>query len=148
MKNIIITVSFSILVLLFGISNASTQNLAAAEKEETSMTLSNTETHAPKYLYKIVSPEEWQKSKTQKILVTSPIDDNFIHLSTEEQLPHVAQKFWKDKDYIILTLDTKKLVGRLVHESNPGGTTLYYHLYEGEIPLDAVVNTSLVQTKS
>lgn len=108
----------------------------------------NTENHIPQYLYKIVSPEDWQRSKSQKILETSSMDENFIHLSTKEQLPHIAQKFWKNKDYVILTLDTKKLVGRLVYETNPGGTTLYYHLYEGKIPLDAVMDASLTKSKS
>lgn len=101
-----------------------------------------TETRAPKYLYKVVSPADWQKSQEQKVIQTSSIDDTFIHLAKEDQVPHIVQKFWNNKDYVVLKLDTKKLVGRLVYENNPGGTTLYYHLYEGKIPLDAVVDVS------
>lgn len=99
----------------------------------------------PHYLYRIVSTEDWQKSQEQKQVVTSAIDKDFIHLSTEEQVPQTAQKFWKGKDYVILKLDSKKLDGRLVYETNPGGATRYYHLYDGKIPLEAVVNSKVVK---
>ncbi|MEI8124498.1 MAG: DUF952 domain-containing protein [Parachlamydiaceae bacterium] len=93
----------------------------------------------PQYLYKIVSPEDWEASRLKNEVVISQIDTDFIHLATENQIPHVAEKFWNGKPYTILKLDSKKLRGRLVYETNPGGNTQYYHLYEGRIPLDAVV---------
>lgn len=95
---------------------------------------------APKFLYKIVSHEQWGKSLVQNEVVWGLIDKDFIHLATAEQLPQIAKKFWNNMDYIVLTLDPPKLIGRLVWESNPGGTTKYYHLYEGVIPLEAVVD--------
>jgi uncharacterized protein (DUF952 family) len=94
----------------------------------------------PQYLYKIVSPEEWQLSQESHEIKKSPLDTDFIHLATEEQINHVTEKFWKDKAYLVLKLDTSKLKGRLVLETNPGGSTRYYHLYEGSIPLDAVAD--------
>lgn len=103
--------------------------------------LSSEET--PQYLYKVVSPQQWQESQAQGTLIITGIDKEFIHLATEEQVPHVAQKFWKNQDYVILKLIPSKLQGRLVFEVNPGGTTKYYHLYEGKIPLDAVVDSKL-----
>lgn len=96
------------------------------------------------YLYKIVSPEEWQESLFKTHVVASQLDKNFIHLATEDQVPHVVQKFWHGKNHIILKLDLKKTTGRLVLETNPGGTTQYYHLYQGKIPLEAVVGISEV----
>lgn len=104
------------------------------------------EYYHPEYLYKIVSTEQWQESLSQNQVVNSLIDKDFIHLATEEQLEHVAQKFWKNKDYRILKLASKKLMGRLVYETNPGGTTRYYHLYEGVVPLDSVVDVSIIHT--
>lgn len=104
----------------------------------------NKENSIPQRLYKIVSPKEWQKSKELLFLENSPLDKHFIHLATKEQLPRVAQKFWNKQDYVLLTLESKKLVGRLVYEANPGGSTLYYHLYEGKIPLDAVLDASFI----
>ena len=93
----------------------------------------------PQYLFRVVSPEEWQKSLQQGYVETSIIDRDFIHLSTKEQLPHILEKFWPEKKFIILKLDSSKLEGRLVYEANPGGTTKYYHLYEGKIPLEVIV---------
>ncbi len=103
------------------------------------------ENPSPEYLYRIVSPEQWQESLLQNQVVNSSLDKDFIHLATEEQLTHIAQKFWNNKDHIILKLASKKLPGRLIYETNPGGTTLYYHLYEGNVPLDAVVEVSIVR---
>lgn len=91
----------------------------------------------PEYLYKIVSDMEWRKG----VLISS-IDTDFIHLSTEDQVSRVVEKFWKGKDHVILKLDVKKLIGRLVYETNPGGTTFFYHLYDGKIPPDAIINMS------
>ena len=51
------------------------------------------------------------------------MDNDFIHLSKQDQIAHVAGKFWKDKAYVLLTLAPAKLQGRLVYETNPGGTT-------------------------
>lgn len=99
----------------------------------------NDENHTPEYLYKIVSLEDWQQSLMKNEVVNSPLDEKFIHLATKEQLPHIAQKFWHGKNYMILKLDVKKIKGNLIYETNPGGTTKYYHLYKGIIPLDAVL---------
>jgi uncharacterized protein (DUF952 family) len=93
----------------------------------------------PKYLYKVVSEEEWQASLEKKEVELSAMDKDFIHLATEDQVPHVIQKFWSGKKPLVLKLTTDKLVGRLAYEQNPGGNTKYYHLYEGAIPIDAVV---------
>lgn len=145
MRNLFIAASIFVFSACFGISCAAEQNPATFEKKEPKVIPLNKENQTPKYLYRIVSLEEWQKSKKQKVVETSELDKNFIHLATKEQLPQIAQKFWKNKDYVILKLDTKKLTGRLVYEANPGGTTLYYHLYEGTIPLDAVVDASVIR---
>lgn len=96
----------------------------------------------PQYLYKIISPKTWQNSQLQNVLETAPMDEEFIHLSTKEQLPGIIQKFWAGEDYLVLELDVTKIQGRLIHERNPGGSTFYYHLYEGSIPLDSVVQIS------
>lgn len=105
------------------------------------------ETSTPEYLYKIVSMEQWQASMNKPDLVLTTADQEFIHLSKESQLPHVAAKFWGGSDHVILKLASKRLKGRLVYETNPGGKNKYYHLYEGSIPLDAVVDVTVIRTK-
>jgi len=94
----------------------------------------------PSFLYKLVSPKDWELSQKAGHVVPSELDieSNFIHLSTEDQLAKTKAKFWENKEVIILKIETSKIQGHLVFESNPGGTTKYYHLYDGVIPLDAI----------
>lgn len=89
----------------------------------------------PEHLYKVVSHEQWQTSLDQQKIVLSSMDDDFIHLAKEDQVAHIVRKFWGNGDYIVLKLDSKKLIGHLIYETNPGGSTQYYHLYKGSIPL-------------
>lgn len=133
---------FLCLILLnsYGNSNVYSRQLQTTEKTM----IEQKETFSPEYLYRIVSPEQWQESLLQNQVVNSSMDKDFIHLATKEQLTHITQKFWNNKDHIILKLDSKKLTGRLNYETNPGGTTKYYHLYEGNVPLDAVVEFCLI----
>ncbi len=91
-------------------------------------------------LYKVISKEHWELSQNKDRVVLDAMDDDFIHLATEEQLEKVIKKFWKGKkNYTVLKLDPRKLPGKLVFEANPGGTNKYYHLYDGWVPVDAVL---------
>lgn len=103
-------------------------------------------TPPPEFLYKIIAPADWQESLSKHYLVNSVLDQDFIHLAKEEQITHVVQKFWNEKNHFILKLNVKKLLGSLIYEANPGGSTQYYHLYEGKIPLDAVEEISKFKT--
>jgi uncharacterized protein (DUF952 family) len=97
-----------------------------------------------KILYKILSKELWELSLEKEFLFLPSFDEPFIHFATEEQLERVCAKFWSDvPEYFILKIDAKKLVGNLIFEKNPGGTTCYYHLYEGKIPMGAVIEVNL-----
>lgn len=93
----------------------------------------------PEYLYKVISLENWTASQSKDFLELSQNDAQFIHFSTEEQLPKVIKKFWSDVlQYVVLKIDPTQLCGRLIYEKNPGGTNRYYHLYDGSIPMQAV----------
>lgn len=99
----------------------------------------------PKTLYKILSVENWEKSQGRELLVLPDFDRPFIHFALEEQLPRILDKYWKDaSEYYLLTIDVSKLKGKLVFESNPGGSAKYYHLYDGSIPLSAVAEARRV----
>lgn len=93
----------------------------------------------PHYLYKVMTSADWAKSQEQGFIVLSAIDQAFIHLSMEDQLKHVIQKFFQGKEVAVLKIDPEKMQGKLIKEKNPGGNTDYYHLYEGHIPLNSVV---------
>ena len=102
------------------------------------------ENATPDYLYKIVSKDAWKESLQRNELSLSPMDEKFIHLAKEEQVPHVAEKFWSGIEHVILKIESKNLTGRLCYETNPGGSTKYFHLYDGSIPLNAVVEQTFV----
>jgi len=96
----------------------------------------------PVYLYKILSVGDWEKSRG--IVHVSSMDNAFIHLATQEQLPGILAKYWADvPEYVVLKVETAKLQGRLVFEANPGGVNKYYHLYNGSIPMNAVVESKI-----
>lgn len=99
----------------------------------------------PAYLYKIVSLADWEAS--QETVNLSPDDDAFIHLSREDQLERITTKYWAHvPQYVVLKVETAKLPGKLVFEANPGGTSKYYHLYNGSIPKDAITDIKVVKT--
>ena len=95
----------------------------------------NAEQATPKFLYKVVSVQDWKASKGKKFVKLSKMDEKFIHLARAGQLKKIATKFWgKVPKYFILKLNTTKLLGNMKFEANPGGTNKYYHLYNGSIP--------------
>jgi uncharacterized protein (DUF952 family) len=100
----------------------------------------------PPYLYKVLSLENWKQSQAAKSLALSADDQAFIHFSREDQLERITSKYWSSvPEYMILKISTAKLLGKLVLEANPGGTSKYYHLYDGSIPLDAITESKIVK---
>lgn len=98
----------------------------------------------PGHVYKILTPAAWQQCQGQERLSLGADDQLFIHLAEPEQVPRIAAKFFKGEPRVIVVeLDPGLLPGRLVHEANPGGSTLYYHLYEGYLPMRAVTGSQV-----
>ncbi len=96
-------------------------------------------------LYKILSCENWEASQKKEELVLPTEDKPFVHFSTEEQLERIVRKYWANvNQFVVLKIDSSKLVGRLVLEANPGGTTKYYHLYDGKIPMNSIVDCKII----
>jgi uncharacterized protein (DUF952 family) len=93
----------------------------------------------PAHLYKIVSPEDFQESQNQENLKLAEVDREFIHFSTDEQLERILQKYWSNRPYHVLKVDVLQLPGEMKFETNPGGVAKYYHLYNGAIPMKAIV---------
>jgi uncharacterized protein (DUF952 family) len=133
----------SIIGMLSLILNAGTAPVEPPQQVSVNQEVVMMQAESPELLYKIISTDQWEAS--QEDLVLAETDMPFIHLATEEQLPRIIEKFWPDQDCIVLKLDASKLIGRLVLEANPGGNTQYYHLYDGQIPAEAVLDVSLVQ---
>lgn len=121
-------------------------SLAGNEKSAINKEIRMEETNQfPQYLYKILSLRNWQDTQNTKTTHLSAEDDAFIHFSTQDQLEGIIRKYWNDApQVVILKIDRKKLEGSLVFETNPGGTTRYYHLYGGLIPFDSIVDCKIV----
>ncbi len=75
-------------VSLFSFHEKSEQPKIEFEKKEVKME------EKPAYLYKVLSMEDWGKSKAAVHL--SDMDRQFIHLSTENQLDKIIEKYWSD----------------------------------------------------
>ena len=60
-------------------------------------------------------------SLENKKLLSEKDDTDFIHLATNEQIPKIASKYFKNKNYIILKLEFKRLHGNLITKLIPGG---------------------------
>jgi uncharacterized protein (DUF952 family) len=116
------------------------------EIEDPSTEQNSVKEMTPEYLYKIISVEDWKKSQGMDSVKLSSGDHDFIHLSKEDQLDRIIEKYWTDTpEFIVLKIYTDKLPGKLVYEANPGGSNKYYHLYNGSIPLNAVFESKTVQ---
>ena len=99
----------------------------------------------PKDLYKVLTFENWEASQGLDFIKLSGDDHAFIHFSTEGQLDRIIDKYWCGVDrFVILKIDSEKLLGKLVFEANPHGTNKYYHLYNGCIPIEAVVESKII----
>lgn len=100
---------------------------------------------APAYLYKILSQRNWKATQNRNVVALSGDDDAFIHFSKEDQLERILQKYWAEEDeVVILKIATALLQGRLVYETNPGGSAKYYHLYDGFIPYEAIQEAKIL----
>ncbi len=96
------------------------------------------------YIYKIFSIEHWDKCLQQGFVLPLPNDKEFIHLCSYTQIEKILAKFWQNiKSVCIAKIDPTLLKGQLVFESNVVGGDKYYHLYNGNIPIDAIINLEI-----
>lgn len=134
--------------LLICIVSVATVSGIAEAIETSSMQEETRENHTPQFLYKVLSMEDWKESELQNQVKLSKMDTDFIHLSTEDQLERIVQKYYSDvSEYVVLKVETAKLPGKLVYEANPGGINKYYHLYDGSIPKSAIVDSKIIKAK-
>jgi len=126
---------FCLMLLLFG-------NEKLISNKELTVNEMN---QSPQYLYKILSLRNWQATQSRKTVQLSAEDNAFIHFSTEDQLERIVRKYWTDApQLVILKIDSTKLQGRLAFETNAGGSTKYYHLYDGFIPFNSILESKIV----
>lgn len=133
---------FTLLLAPFMCLSAINENVfqpSSAERNQINMT------EQPEYLFKILSLEQWNASQNRPYLILSAEDEAFIHLSTQDQLDKIIEKYWSNApQYVVLKVRSKALEGKLMYEANPGGTNKYYHLYSGKIPFESIKEAKII----
>ena len=90
-------------------------------------------------IYHIVLPEVWAAFDTQLYRARSLETEGFIHCSFSEQLEGVIDRYYKDKDdVIVLGIETDELMSRVLFEPSTGND-IYPHIY-GPVNRDAIVS--------
>ena len=92
------------------------------------------------FIYHIVLPEIWEQVRNEPLYRHESLAaEGFIHCSYEDQLVAVIERYYSDRDeLVVLTIDTDKLTARLVAEPSTGGE-IYPHIY-GPLNMTAVVD--------
>lgn len=92
------------------------------------------------HIYHIVLPEVWEKFKTRPSYQAESLQtEGFLHCSYANQLDDVLKRYYsKAGRVLILTIDTEKLLSKLVEEPSTGGE-IYPHIY-GRLNHNAVTS--------
>ncbi len=91
-------------------------------------------------IYHVALPEEWEKFKGRPSYQPASLAlEGFIHCSYENQLEGVLKRYFSGHDRVlILTIETKKLLSKLVEEPSTNNET-FPHIY-GRLNLNCVVS--------
>jgi|SRR3989338_1980646 len=91
-------------------------------------------------IYHLISQSDWDKVKTKEFYSPASLaKEGFIHASTKEQILPTANRIFKGrKDLLILTIDTDKVVSKIIYEFSPGSGERHPHIY-GALSIDAVI---------
>ncbi len=90
-------------------------------------------------LHHLVAEEEWRRAEAAGAYAPATLDhEGFIHLSTSDQLPRTAERFYAGRtDLVVVTVREDRLRAPLRHEPADGED--FPHLY-GPLNLDAVID--------
>lgn len=99
-------------------------------------------------IYHITTKTEWQTAQANgEYIAPSLASEGFIHCSTDTQVPHVANAFYRaQNNLVLLKLDENRIKSQVKWEAPAGApadgineSDLFPHIY-GAINLDAVVS--------
>ena len=93
-----------------------------------------------KYIFKIITIDEWQKAKQSETYLGSSKDikDGYIHFSGEDQVKGTLEKYYSNqKGLVLLKVETLKLDHLLWEQASNGD--MYPHLYS-TLDTSTVVN--------
>ena len=91
-------------------------------------------------IYHVTSPANWEKYQGRPSYQTESLQtEGYIHCSYANQLEGVLKRYFGGAvKVIILTIDTDKILAKLVAETSTGGQA-FPHIY-GRLNHNAVVN--------
>ena len=92
-----------------------------------------------RYIYKVLTPEQWLKFQTDGVFTGSPIDrsDGYIHLSCMRELKETMDKWYADNpEVVVLQVESARVADELRYEMARGGIE-FPHLY-ADLPMSAV----------
>ena len=98
------------------------------------------------FIYHIATVADWERAVrdgqyTMSTRGLTLAEQGFIHASTAEQVPLVAETFYRGApDLLLLVIDTDRVGPEIRYEHVPGQASPYPHIY-GPLNLDAVVET-------
>lgn len=99
-------------------------------------------------IYHITTQSEWQSAQAKgQYTAPSLQSEGFIHCSTDKQVPHVANAFYRARnDLVLLKLDESRIKVQVKWEAPAGApadgiseSDLFPHIY-GAINLDAIIS--------
>src|SRR5262245_53195148 len=88
----------------------------------------------------IVTRQQWDEAVAAgEYRADTLATEGFLHASTAEQLPRVANSFYKGRTGLVaLKIDTAKVQAPIRWENPPGSSEQFPHIY-GPLNLDAVL---------
>jgi uncharacterized protein (DUF952 family) len=92
------------------------------------------------HIYHVVPSRDWEIWRERSFYEAASIaDEGFIHCSFANQLEDVIGRYFgNEAELVVLTIDTDKLISKLIAEPSTGGE-LYPHIY-GPINADSIVD--------
>ena len=98
------------------------------------------------FIYHIAAAADWERAVrdgqyTMSTRGLTLAEQGFIHASTADQVPLVANAFYRDvPDLLLLVIDPDRVEPEIRYEQVPGQALPYPHIY-GPLNVDAVVAT-------
>lgn len=96
-------------------------------------------------IYHVTTKSEWEKALlNNKYEAPSLFSEGFIHMSKEDQVSGVLDRYYKGvNDLVLLHIDETLLSAELKYELSPSVNQEFPHLF-GALNVEAVVNVVLL----
>lgn len=91
------------------------------------------------HIYHIMRQTEWHENPRENFRPASLVKQSFIHCCTKDQiLDVIRQWFPREKNLLVMEIETDKLISNLKFENLEKGTELFPHIY-GPINTEAII---------